>query len=235
MKPPAGVDVAAAARHVLTAIVLLAGSGAGAFAQEPDRFYAGALVGISTLSADTRSVTAAPDARVSTYKPENGPVLNLFAGVDVTPVLSAQVNYVWNRNQVTLLSSFLSRTGGGFYEQRREAGQHAVVGDALLYFRARGSRARPYLSTGVGVVRFDSGEVRSSAESGLTAPEGGIAKTRIGLRVAVGIDLSLGGGWALRYSFSETISGNPISPRLMPPGERNLANFDNLFGFVRRL
>jgi hypothetical protein len=37
-----------------------------------------------------------------------------------------------------------------------------------------------------------------------------------------------------RYSFSETISGNPISPSLTPPGERPLMNFQNLFGFVAR-
>jgi hypothetical protein len=39
---------------------------------------------------------------------------------------------------------------------------------------------------------------------------------------------------SFRYSFSETIGGNPISPRLSPPGERNLANFENLFGVVAR-
>jgi hypothetical protein len=58
--------------------------------------------------------------------------------------------------------------------------------------------------------------------------------TRVVLRVAVGIDLALGDRWSVRYSFSETISGNPISARLTPPGERNLANFQNLFGVVRR-
>ena len=44
----------------------------------------------------------------------------------------------------------------------------------------------------------------------------------------------MGDQWSFRYSFSETITGNPISARLTPPGERNLANFQNLFGFVRR-
>lgn len=169
------------------------------------------------------------------YKPENGPALNVFAGVHLTRFLSAQANYVWNRNDVALLSSFLSRSGGGFYEQDRESRQHAFVGDALLYFRARGSGVRPYLSTGVGAVRFGSRQVRRTVESGLRAPEGDIAATKVGLRVAVGIDLSFGSGWDFRYSFSETISGNPISPRLTPPGERSIANFQNLFGFVRRL
>jgi hypothetical protein len=53
------------------------------------------------------------------------------------------------------------------------------------------------------------------------------------LRVAVGIDVSLGGQWSARYSFSESLSGNPISAQLSPPGQRNLANFQNLFGVVR--
>jgi hypothetical protein len=39
---------------------------------------------------------------------------------------------------------------------------------------------------------------------------------------------------ALRRKHNESISGNPISAGLTPPGERNLANFQNLFGFVRR-
>lgn len=234
-KTPAGELDVRLIRHVVTAMVLLAGTAAAAAAQPQDRLYAGALFGISTLSGDTRSLTAAPDARLSTYKPGNGPVLNVFAGIDVTRFVSAQANYVWNRNDVTLLSSFLSRSGGGFYEQRREGGQQAVVGDVLLYFRDGDSGIRPYLSTGIGILRFSSDGPRGTVESGLAAPEGEIGRTRIGLRVAVGIDLWLGRGWAVRYSFSETISGNPISPRLTPPGERNLANFDNLFGLVRRL
>lgn len=197
--------------------------------------YAGALFGASALSADARSVTAPPEARVSLYKPENGPALNVFAGVHLTRFLSAQANYVSNRNDVMLLSSFLSPSGGGFYEQSRESSQHAVVGDALLYFRARGSGVRPYLSTGVGLVRFKSGPARRTVDGGASAPQGDIVATRVALRVAVGIDLALGSRWAFRYSFSETISGNPISERITPPGERDLANFQNLFGFVRRL
>jgi hypothetical protein len=39
----------------------------------------------------------------------------------------------------------------------------------------------------------------------------------------------------VRYSFSESVSGNPISAQLSPPGQRNLANFQNLFGVVRAL
>ena len=53
------------------------------------------------------------------------------------------------------------------------------------------------------------------------------------LRVAVGIDIRTGPRWALRYSFSENLSPNPISRRLTPPASRSLANFQNLVGLVR--
>src|SRR5215467_14070834 len=43
-----------------------------------------------------------------------------------------------------------------------------------------------------------------------------------------------GKGWAFRYTFSETLSKNPISDRLSPPGQHSRKNFQNLFGFVRR-
>ena len=49
------------------------------------------------------------------------------------------------------------------------------------------------------------------------------------------MDLALLRGWRLRYSFSESLSGNPLSRRLTPMGERNLANFQNLFGVVKEL
>jgi hypothetical protein len=48
----------------------------------------------------------------------------------------------------------------------------------------------------------------------------------------VGIDFAVGRTWSVRYSFSETIGGNPISPQLAPPGERGMANFQNLFGLL---
>jgi hypothetical protein len=76
--------------------------------------------------------------------------------------------------------------------------------------------------------------VVSAADRGLTSPIGTIASTRIALRSHVGIDLRLSPHVAFRYSFSETISQNPISPSLTPPAPRRLANFQNLFGIVRR-
>lgn len=204
-----------------------------AHAQDERRGYAGGLVGIATLSADATTSTSAGRADVALYKPENGPALNLFGGLHVHPYVSLQVNYVWNRNDVTLFSSVVSAGASGFFEQRRNGGQHAVIGDALLYFRRRGDAIRPYLSTGVGRVRFQSDPGRTT-NGGLPGPEGEFSSTRFALRVAVGIDLAIRDAWSFRYSFSETISGNPISTRLTPPGERNLANFQNLFGIVRR-
>ena len=221
-------------RCVLVMMLLWLGTGPRAAAQDESRVYAGAIAGVSTLSADGRASTQPGRAEASLYKPENGPALNLFVGMHVGRYFSVQGNYIWNRNDLTLFSSFTTAQGGGFYEQHRNSAQHAVVGDALLYFRALGDGVRPYLSTGVGWMGFGSEPANSEVTSGLAPPDGEIAATRFVLRVAVGIDLAMGEAWSFRYSFSESISGNPISARLTPPGERNLANFQNLFGFIRR-
>jgi opacity protein-like surface antigen len=215
-------------------MLLWLGTAPRALAEDEDRLYAGALLGVSTLSADARASTQPSRAEVSLYKPENGPALNLFVGVHLGRYFTVQSNYVWNRNDLTLFSSVTSVEGGRFYEQPRTSAQHAVVGDALLYFRALGSGVRPYLSTGAGLVRFTSESRGNGVVGGLPSPDGGIASTRVALRVAVGIDLAIGDRWSVRYSFSETISGNPIGARLTPAGERNLANFQNLFGVIRR-
>jgi hypothetical protein len=82
------------------------------------------------------------------------------------------------------------------------------------------------------VLYFSSEETSVSAAQGLTPPAEKISSTRIGLRSHVGIDFKLSRHLAVRYSFSETISGNPISPSLTPPGDRGLMNFQNLFGLV---
>jgi hypothetical protein len=157
---------------------------------------------------------------------------NALAGVHATRFLSVQANYIWNRNDLTLLASSVAPAGGGFYEQARPSTQHAVFADALLYFRSRDSGVRPYLSGGLGLVRFESDAATRTLEHGMAAPSGDITATRAALRVAVGIDLRVAEAWSLRYSFSEAISGNPVSARLTPPAERNLMNFQNLFGLV---
>jgi hypothetical protein len=203
------------------------------FAQNDRRVFVGGLIGVSTLSADGRAVTMVPEAALSSYKPENGFTINLFGGAHVAQYFSLQGNYMWNRNDLTLVSSFVTPQGGGFYEQRRASAQHAVVADALVYFRRIDSRLRPYLGTGLAVVRFSASVIDSTA-SGLNPPAGEITSTRAALRSHVGIDVGLSSRTAFRYSFSETIGGNPISPHLSPPGQRGLANFQNLFGMVTR-
>jgi outer membrane protein W len=205
-----------------------------AAAQDQPRIFAGGLFGISTLSADARSVTTGSELTLSLYKPENGPALNVFAGVHVAQYFSLQANWMWNRNDVTLVSSVVTPQGGGFYEQRRHSHQHAVVLDGLIYFRRLDSAVRPYLGTGISLLHFSSGDMVSTSVHGLAPPAGEIASTRVGLRSHVGIDLRLSRRVSFRYSFSETISSNPISGSLSPPAPRPLANFQNLFGFVSR-
>ena len=204
-----------------------------AAAQDESRAFAGALVGVSALSADAQAVTVGVDAAVSLYDPKNGVALNVFGGFHVAQYFAIQVNWVWNRNDLTLVSSYTSPQAGGFYEQTRNSSQHALVFDGLIYFRRLDSWIRPYLGTGLSAAQFSSQEVASRAE-GLRPPAGEITSTHIGLRSHVGIDFRLSRHVAFRYSFSETISGNPIGRSLTPPGRRPLMNFQNLFGFVSR-
>jgi hypothetical protein len=92
---------------------------------------------------------------------------------------------------------------------------------------------RPYLSVGVGVVRLETRADGPACGRNAVPPAETVRASRATLRVAVGLDLTVGRGWSVRYSFSE--SGNPLSAQLSPPGQRNLANFQNLFGVVRAL
>ncbi len=193
------------------------------------RYFLSALGGVSTLSADATAQVSALNT-VSLYKPENGPALNLAGGVHLSDWFSLQGNYIWNRNDLTITEV----AGGASYEQQRHSSQHAAIADLLLYFRPRSSRIRPYLSAGSGLLWLRS-SVPGSASGTLAPPPPQIDTLKLPLRVAVGIDLITSGGWGFRYSFSETISTNPFSATLQPPGSRRLANFQNLFGFVKYL
>ncbi|MGH9430132.1 MAG: outer membrane beta-barrel protein [Terriglobia bacterium] len=198
-------------------------------------FYAGALGGIATLGADGRSIPSPSGSQVSLYKPENGPAMNLFAGWDFSDYVSVQGNYIWNRNNLTLVSTGFGPQGPVAYQELRKSQQNSVIGDVLIYFRKRGSRVRPYLSGGAGAVHLASTSGPLSDVTGSPQlPPQEFSSTNIGLRVAVGMDVRLRKGWAFRYSFSETMSHNPISDELSPPGQRGLKNFQNLFGFVKR-
>jgi len=220
-------------RTSITATVLLCLVCTFAEAQSRPRMFTGVAVGVATLAADARSEITSGGADVSLYKPENGPALNVFVGSHVHDYLTAQANYVWNRNDVTLTSVRATESGSTFYDAPRASSQHAFVGDLLLYFRERRSAIRPYLSAGVGVVRFQTTARGDGRVGDGTLPPAHSVATHALLRVAVGLDVSLGGQWSARYSFSESLSGNPISAQLSPPGQRNLANFQNLFGVVR--
>ena len=198
-------------------------------------FYFGASGGIATLSADGRYILSGTSSQTSLYKPENGAALNVFGGWDFSQYASLQGNYIWNRNDLTLVSTAFGPAGASDYQQVRTSQQSSAIADLLVYFRNRKSRVRPYLSGGTGAVWLSS-----SARALITAtgsppiPPQHFSDVKIGLRVAVGMDVRLGGGWWFRYSFSETSSSNPISAQLSPPGQRGLKTFQNLFGLVRR-
>ncbi len=198
------------------------------------QFYAGALGGLSTLSADARSVIGPQGASFSLYKPENGAAATFFLGRHLTDYLSLQADYGWNRNDLTLSASAPSPQGETLYQEGRHSSEQSILGNLLLYFRNRRSWARPYLSVGTGIVEFHSRETALRALVGTpTLPPQEFSSVATALRVAVGIDMTIHSRWAFRYTFSETIRGNPISARLSPPGQRNLATFQNLFGIVK--
>ncbi len=205
---------------------------AGAEAQSAPQVFAGVVAGIATLSADARSEITASGAEASLYKPENGPALNAFVGLHVHEYLAVQANYEWNRNDLLLAALRAAGSGPSFYEAPRVSVQHAIVGDLLLYFRERKSAIRPYLSTGVGVVRLSTRTRGADRASNVMLPPERALANRAVLRVAVGIDVGMGGRWRGRYSFSESLSRNPISEQLSPAGQRRLANFQNLFGVL---
>jgi len=193
------------------------------------RFFAGALGGISTLSADGKSIVQPPVLSSSSYKPENGAAIDAFAGVHWNDYLSSQVDYMWNENSTALTSL---QGLGAFYQQDFSTRQNAVLGSMLIYFRKRSNWVRPYLSVGTGIVRLDAAPDAPSTSNGIQPPQR-FNSTAVALHVAVGIDIRVYRGWAFRYSFAETTRSNPISRQLSPPGQRMLANFRSLFGFVK--
>ncbi len=195
--------------------------------------YIGTMGGVATLSAAAGSQLSAQGLSASSYSPDNGGALNLFAGVHLHDYFSVQGNYIWNQNDFVLSST--SSGSGIFYQEKRTSSQHAVVGDFLIYFRRRGSRIRPYLGTGFGMIHLSSTEERLVASGGNPIlPPASFTSNRPILRSHVGIDLRLIDKLDFRYSFSEMIGKNDISSYLSPPASRRLENFQNLFGFVYR-
>lgn len=199
------------------------------------QFYAGMLGGVSTLSGDARSIVDPSNSRFSSYNPENGLVLNALLGKHLSDFFTVQADYAWNRNSLTLSAAEFSPGSIAEYQEARQSSQDSVFGSGLVYFRSRRSRIRPYLSVGAGWVHLSSAENTITAMQGTPAlPPHEFSANMIALRVPVGIDVSLRGGWGFRYCFSETLSPNPISNELSPPGTHSFKNFQNLFGIVRR-
>jgi Outer membrane protein beta-barrel domain len=195
--------------------------------------YAGAMGGVATLSADAGSARVGHGLNLSSYAPANGGALDVFLGAHVHNYFSVQGDFIWNRNSLRLNST--SSSTGSFYEEDRSSSQKAAIFSLLVYFRSQKSRIRPYLAAGAGVAHLFSASRRLAAFSGSPSlPPTEFSSTGPVLRTHVGIDLKLTRRLDFRYSFSETIGGNEISRNLSPPGSRNLANFQNLFGFVVR-
>ena len=199
------------------------------------QLYAGAVGGVATLSGDARSLLNPGSTAFSSYDPNNGGAVELFVGRHFSDYFAVQGNYIWNSNQLTLTSAaFNSGTQQG-YQETRQSSQQSVIGDLLVYFRNRDSRLRPYLSVGTGLVHFASSQEEIKRLLGSpTLPPQRFSTKMIALHVPVGIDVRLRKGWAFRYTFSETLSKNPISDRLSPLEQHRLMNFQNLFGFVKR-
>lgn len=192
--------------------------------------FVGAMGGISTLSADAR-IEGSPPERTSAYKPENGPAILLFGGRHFGDYFSAQLSFGWNRNDLLLSGSDLAMISS--FDLPTRVAMHSVVAEAMVFFRPRSSRLRPYLSAGPGVVlsRVEaSGPARLRGSPVL--PSVNLDSTQPAVRVAVGIDFRVHSSVRLRYSFSETIQRNTLSRALSPRGERNLANFQNWWGLA---
>jgi hypothetical protein len=222
-------------RHLrlLAVSLLLLGAMGHAFAQSG--FYGGLQAGVSTLSGDAASTLSAGAANFSSYNPQNGIALNVIFGRDLSEYVGVQANYIYNRNRLALASGALSNGTLNSYQEVRDSSQQSVIGDVLVYFRARQSRLRPYLSVGTGIVHFSSFQQRVDLVAGSPSlPPQHFSSNLIALHVPVGMDVKLRAGWMFRYSFSETLTKNPISDQLSPPGPHSLKNFQNLFGIVRR-
>ena len=218
-------------RTLLIPVILLFGCVFTAQAQ----FYAGVLGGVSTISGDARSVLSPSSTAFSSYDPKNGGAVEILVGKHFSDYFTLQANYIWNRNPLTLTAAAFNNGIQGGYQETRNSTQQSVIADVLIYFRKRDSRLRPYLSVGTGVVHFTSSVDRIEQIQGTPdLPPQKFSSNMIALHVPVGMDVNLAKGWAFRYTFSETLSKNPVSDRLSPPGQHSLKNFQNLFGIIRR-
>jgi hypothetical protein len=212
-------------------ILLVVAFSAATCLHAQDRNFAGVVYGVSTLKADGAFSLEGGVSAQSQYKPENGPTVMFFAGRHLQDYFSVQASYSWNRNSALMSASEFGMTDSAYVQDRSNT-QHTVMGEGMLYFRNLQSRVRPYLTAGAGFHHFRS---RSKGQPTVignpSLPPEEFSETGAAFRVAVGADVFLHRNIAFRYSFSETIQGNPLSKQLVPEGTRKLANFQNLFGF----
>jgi hypothetical protein len=211
-------------------LLLVCSCAPGILAQQ--NLFVGGYVGVSTLSADARTDVTSSGAQFSSYKPENGLTAVGFAGRHLSDWVSVMGSYGWNRNSMLLAAGDAGPVSSAASREYRSS-MRTVIGEALIYFRPRRSRIRPYLSAGAGLVNIHASS--RGAVGGFGRPPSlpdSIDHTGAAVRVAVGIDLFVSRNAALRYSFSETIQGNPFSSALTPAAPRKLANFQNWLGMV---
>lgn len=148
------------------------------------------------------------------YDPKVGGAAAVALGYHFNSWISAQAGLDWNRHRTI----FNQLRGSNFSSTERDQTVQTIFVDALLYFRNRNDRFRPYLSAGPALVTF---------------PQAGADRHELGLKVTVGIDVRIKDQWSFRYSFHETMSANPLAASLQPPSPARLMNFQNLFGIVR--
>lgn len=165
----------------------------------------GGAAALSNGAAASQSPVSA-----SNYDSKVGQALNLAAGYHINDWFSVQAGYLWNRNRIVTTEI----AGAAFVQRQSIPSQNALGADLLLYFRPRSSRIRPYLSVGPDWVYV-------------------LSQSKLGFRVAVGVDLMTRSGWGVRYTFSEMMSSNPFVQALTPPAKSKLMNFQNLVGIVK--
>ena len=198
--------------------------------------YFGAMGGIATLSGDANAVITPTSASTSSYDPSNGGAASAFIGVHIFNYISVQADYVWNRNDVVLVSSNSGAGATSFYRLPESVTQNGFLGNALVYFRKRESRIRPYLSEGVGAVLIHNRLSAGGIVAGNPAlPPASSDRASIALRTSVGLDLRFRDAWHFRYSFGETITRNTFGEQLSPPEHRIAKNFQSLFGIYFKL
>ena len=198
--------------------------------------YFGAMGGIATLSGDANAVITPTSASTSSYDPSNGGAASAFIGAHIFNYISVQADYVWNRNDVVLVSLNSGAGATSFYRLPESVTQNGFLGNALLYFRKRESRIRPYLSEGVGAVLIHNRLSAGGIVAGNPAlPPASSDRASIALRTSVGLDLRFRDAWHFRYSFGETITRNTFGEQLSPPEHRIAKNFQSLFGIYFKL